>query len=187
MLKQRGSALITLVVIGLIIGAIAMTLLSYANKAVEYEQNINKFDKASQNTLSNYTLKITEMFAVPAAYVEDLKSVVKETFQGRYGADGSQATMQWIKEQNLQFDASLYKELQVTIASGRDEFKMSQDRKLEICTQYDILTNRPVSKFILGVIGYPSIEVKDKCRIVLDQGTIDTFKSGIAKPITPRG
>lgn len=187
MKKQNGSALITLVVIGLIFGAIGLTLLSYANKAVEYEQNINKFDRSSQNTLSNYTLKITEMFEVPGAYVEDLKSIVKETFQGRYGADGSQATMQWIKEQNLQFDSSLYKELQVTIAAGRDEFKMSQDRKLEICTQYDILTQKPVSKFVLSIVGYPSLGVQDKCRIVLDQGTIDTFKSGIAQPIKPRG
>ncbi len=127
------------------------------------------------------------MFEVPAAYVADLKSVVNATFQGRYGADGSQATMQWIKEQNLQFDSSLYKELQVTIASGRDEFKASQDRKLEICTQYDILTAKPVSKFILSIVGYPSLDVQDKCRIVLDQGTIDTFKTGIAKPIKPRG
>lgn len=186
-LKQRGSALVAFGAVALIVGAVGLTLLSYANKAVDYEQNINKFDRASQNTLSNYTLKITEMFEVPAAYAEDLKNHVKETFSGRYGEDGSKAAMQWIQERNLPFDSSLYKELQTTIAAGRDEFKVSQDRKLEICTQYDILTHRPVSKLILSVVGYPSLDIQDKCRIVLDQKTIDTFKTGIATPIKPRG
>jgi hypothetical protein len=80
----------------------------------------------------------------------------------------------------------MYKELQIVINSGRDEFKMSQDRKLEICTQYDILTNKPISKFILSIVGYPSLDIQTKCRIVLDNQTIKTFETGIAEPMKLR-
>lgn len=183
MKNQKGGALITLVVLVVLVASIVLTLLSYANRAVEYEQNINKFDRASMNTLSNYTLKIKEMAQVPDMYVEDLKEIVKATFEGRYGDDGSKATFQWIQEQNLAFDSSMFVNLQNEMRAGRDEFKLSQDRKLEICTNYDILTNKPISKFILSVVGYPSNDIEDKCRIVLDQTTIDTFKTGIAAPI----
>lgn len=187
MKQQRGSAaLIVLIVLIVLFGGVIGVLLSYSNKAVDYEQNINKFDKSSQNTLSNYTLKVQEMFQVPDIYNDTLKGLIKDTFQGRYGADGSKATMQWIQENNIQYDASLLKELQNVMKSGRDEFKLSQDRKLEICTQYDILTHRPVSKFILGIVGYPSLDVQDKCRIVLDKQTIKTFETGIAEPVQLR-
>lgn len=186
MLKQKGSGLVVLAVVIAVVVLVGMTLLSYANKAVDYEQNINKFDRTSQNTLSNYTLKINEMVQVPEMYAADLKEFIKATFEGRYGADGSQASMQWIQEKNIPIDSSMHKELQIVINSGRDEFKMSQDRKLEICTQYDILTNKPVSKFILSIVGYPSLDVQTKCRIVLDNQTIKTFETGIAEPMKLR-
>lgn len=180
------AALIVLVVILLVAVAGGMTLLSYANTATDYEQDINKFDRASQNTLSNYTLKIQEMFQVPEEYKNALKEQIEATFKGRYGSEGSQATMQWIQERNLQFDSSMYKDLQRAMSAGRDEFKLSQDKKLEICTQYDKLTNRPVSKLILGILGYPSKGIDIKCRIVLDSKTIQTFETGIAEPIKLR-
>lgn len=183
MKNQTGGILISLGVIVAIIVVVVGILLSYANKAVDYEQNINKFDRASMNTLSSYTLKVKEMAQVPDMYAEQLKSIIQATFEGRYGENGSQATFQWIQEQNLQFDPSMFIQLQTVMNSGRDEFKLSQDRKLEICTNYDILTNRPVSKFILSILGYPSEGIDTKCRIVLDQNTIDTFKSGVAEPI----
>jgi hypothetical protein len=123
------------------------------------------------------------MFQVPENYKEALKEQINATFQGRYGADGSQATMQFIQENNLPFDSSMYKDLQRTMSAGRDEFKLSQDKKLEICTQYGKLTNRPLSKFILGLMGYPDAGIDKKCTIVLDAKTKETFETFIAEPI----
>lgn len=184
MMKQKGGALITLAVIGAIIAVVVMTLLSYANNAVTFEENINKFDRASAVTLSNYTLKIKEAAQIPDKYVDALRSMIKDTFSGRYGADGSQATMQWIQERNLPVDSSMFANLQTIIVSGRDEFKLSQDRKLEICTTYGIYTKKPINKFILSFMGYPNTDVADKCEVILDQTTIDTFKTKVAAPIT---
>ena len=183
MVKVKGSVLVTLLVVVGVIGGIVAFFLSYANTAVEYEQHINRFDRASQTSLPTHTLKLSELVQVPQMYAEDFKEMIKATFEGRYGADGSKATMQWIQEQNLPFDSSMYRELQIVITAGRDEFKLSQDRKIEICTQYDILTNKPISKMILSVMGYPSLDIQTKCRVVLDTQTIKTFETGIAEPI----
>lgn len=187
MKREKGSALVVLIGLLVLIAGVVMMFISYANKAVFFETDIDKFDKTSQNTLSNYTLKVSEMFQVPEAYKDDLKNVIKATFEGRYGADGSKATMQWIQEQNLQFDSSLYKDLMVVMNSGRDEFKLSQDRKLEICADYTKFHATPVNKTILDVIGYPTSGVVDiKCRVVLDNQTKQTFETGIAEPLKLR-
>lgn len=178
--------LITVGVLAFIAVLLVGTFLSYANKAVDFEANIDKFDRSSQNTLSAYTLRLQEMVQVPSMYLEDFKQVIEATFQGRYGENGSQATFQWIQENNLQFDSSMYSNLQVTITSGRNEFKLSQDRKLEICTDYQKITNRPVSGFFLGVMGYPKVDLSTKCRIVLDTNTLNTFETGVGESLKLR-
>lgn len=187
MKNQTGGAVMALIIILVLIATVVGVLFSYANRATDFEVDIKRFDLSSQNTLSSYTLKIKEMAQVPGMYLEDLQKIVRETFEGRYGEDGSQATFQWIQEKNLDFDSSMYRELQLTMRSGRDEFKLSQDRKLEICADYERLYTRPLSGFILRIIGYPDSGIDKMCRVVLDKQTIDTFETGVATEIKLRG
>lgn len=187
MKKVMGSATgVLLGVLGVILvvgGVLFGTYVSAHNTGVRYEAQIDKFHKASQNTLSNYTLKVQEMVQVPAMYKDDLKSVIEATFQGRYGKDGSKAVMQWIQEQNLQFDSKLYLNLQAVMESGRDEFKLSQDRKLEICTQYEQELGYFWKGMWLGIAGYPKKDLDTICKVVLDKQTNATFESGEATVI----
>jgi hypothetical protein len=80
----------------------------------------------------------------------------------------------------------MYSNLQVTITAGRNEFKLSQDRKLEICTDYQKIINRPVSGFFLGVMGYPKADLSKQCRIVLDTNTLNTFEIGVGESLKLR-
>lgn len=169
--------------VGLACATLGGVFISYANKAVGMEETINRFHQGSQNTLSSYTLKIKEAARVPDMYVDSLKEVIEATFQGRYGDNGSQATFQWIQEQNLQVDSSLFSNLQVIISSGRDEFKLSQDRKIDACTTYQRLLRQPVSGFIMSTLSYPKIDL-GVCKIVLDESTNQVFSSGVAEPIS---
>ncbi len=190
MKKQNGSVVWILAgVLGvvLLIGASLFGMyISAYNSGVRYEAQIEKFHKSSQNTLSNYTLKVKEMAQVPDMYVSDLTKVVEATFQGRYGQDGSKAVMQWIQEQNLQFDSKLYLNLQAVIESGRDEFKLSQDRKLEICTQYEQELGYFWRGMWMGVAGYPKKDLDVICKVILDAQTNDTFEKGEATVIKIR-
>lgn len=190
MRKQKGNA--TTVALGLfgavlVVGAVLFgTYISAYNSGVRYEAQIEKFHKASQNTLSNYTLKVQEMAQVPDMYKNDLKEVIDATFQGRYGKDGSKAVMQWIQEQNLQFDSKLYLNLQAVMESGRDEFKLSQDRKLEICTQYEQELGYFWKGMWMGFAGYPKKDLSTICKVVLDKQTNTTFDTGEATVIKIR-
>lgn len=153
------------------------------NKAVNYESTLEKYNKSSMNTLSSYTLKLKEAANVPDKYTAQLKEVIRDTFSGRYGENGSQATMQWIKEQNIPIDSSMYVKLQTIIDSGRNEFKMSQDAKLEVCANYETFRNNFYSGFMVSFAGFPKKDINELCKIVIDQTTTDKFSTGIDSEI----
>ncbi|WNL62961.1 hypothetical protein [Citrobacter phage Ci1] len=158
--------------------AVGGTLISYNNTAVRFENNIGKFDKESQNTLSNYTMKLKEKAQVPDMYVQDLGTIVDKTFKGRYGEDGSKAMFQFLKETMPNFDSSLYKELQITMEAGRNEFKLSQSRKLDICTQYQTMTGTFPANIIFGIVNKGYQNVEKQCTILVDESTSVKFASG---------
>lgn len=176
---------ITLVVLGIVFAlvlAVAGTLftsyISAVNDGARMENNVVMLNEDSENKLSNYTLKIQEKVQIPQMYVKDLKEVVRATFEGRYGADGSKALMQWIQEQNIQFDSTLYKDLQVTIDAGRDEFRISQTLKLQACRDYRTQLDTFWKGLWLGIAGYPKKDLTDVCKVVSDTHTADVFKTG---------
>ncbi|ASZ77744.1 hypothetical protein [Salmonella phage SP1] len=178
-------------IVGLAILAFAVigigSVVSYFNDFNRIEQQVKKFNKDSENHLSNYTLKVQETAQIPDMYKNSLKEVIKDTFQGRYGADGSKAVMQWIQEQNIQFDSSLYKEIQVVISSGRDEFRISQTKKLDACAIYETKLGQFPGSLIAGIFGYPRIDLDKTCQVVSDTRTQAAFDSGVQTPINFKG
>lgn len=180
-------------VIVFVLGLVVVTVVGFvgmyvstSNTNTQMESNIEKFHKASQNTLSNYTLKIRDMAQIPDMYTADLKKVIDATFQGRYGKDGSKAVTQFMTENNLQFDSSMYKSLQVAMEAGRNEFKLSQDKKLDVCTGYENQLNYVMSGFMSRVAGFPKKDIDSLCKIVLDKETNEAFETGEAKTIKLR-
>ncbi|WBF79544.1 hypothetical protein BNCALIDO_00155 [Aeromonas phage vB_AdhM_TS9] len=161
------------------IGGVFASYVSAVNTGAMFEANIEKFDKSSQNTLSNYTLKLKEAAKVPDKYVDSLKDIIKQTFEGRYGENGSQATFQWIQENNIPVDPSVYTKLQQIIDSGREEFKLSQDRKLDSCAQYEFTRNTFWKGMWLTVAGYPKKNIDTLCRIIVDSTTQAKFETGV--------
>lgn len=191
MKKQNGkisAALATVIVfLGVMTCAIAIVIGSYVsavNKSASYSANIERFHEQSKNVLSEYTLKIREMAQVPDMYTEALQKHVESTFTGRYGANGSQAMMQWITENNTEFDSSMYRTLQATMESGRNAFGLAQTRKLDICANYKKEFNYFWSGFWLKMTG--SIYPSDTCSIIIDSETASQFQTGIAEVINLR-
>lgn len=174
------------IISGALVTSIILMVLGMANKSTSYEVQIEKFDLSTQNILSSYTMKIQEVTQVPEMYKEDLKEIVQNTFQGRYGEDGSEATFQFIREMNPDFDSSLYRDVMVLISSGRDEFKLGQDRKLEICADYKYYYSKPLNRFILSFIGYPSDGIASLCRIITDERTNSVFSKGVQEKFNLR-
>ncbi len=171
--------LIGIALLGLITIATSMmyvfSVRSSANKmekgvVFQYEQNKNNYDKMWK------TFK--ETAGVTAMYTEDLEKVYKSAISGRYGADGSKAVFQMIKEQNPNFDQSMYKRLQEVIEAGRADFEENQKLLLDKKKQYMIFLDEIPEGTIANMFGFPKVDL-DKFGIVTSgrtEGAFDTKK-----------
>lgn len=175
-------SIILVAVIAVGLGFLA-SMWSYSNQATKAEVNIGRFDSDRQNVLSAYTLKIKEMAQVPDKYKADLQDVIKATFEGRYGADGSKAVFQFIQEKNLNLDSKLYQNLQVAMEAGRNNFQLAQTKVIDACANYEGLRNYVVSGFFVELAGFPKKNIGKLCQTVVDVQTKQTFESGVAEAI----
>lgn len=131
------------------------------NYGAEIESSLKASKDNSKNILTQYGKKVVEVAQVPDMYKNDLIELTKTAISGRYGKDGSKAMFQFIKEQNPTLDSSLYKEIQVVIVSGRNEFQNSQTRILDIRRSYEMNLNSFPRGFFLKIAGYPKVNLSD--------------------------
>lgn len=170
-------AIITLIVIGLIAGMAIMTYISNANLGNRLEIAIKAKYADNENIYANGTQKVMEIAQVPGMYAADLQKVVTAAIQGRYGPNGSQATVQWIKEAGVGLDASMYTKIQQVIESFRNEFQQSQTALLDKCRNYETLRGNVWSGFWLNIAGYPKKDIDKMCTIVTTDKARQTFET----------
>jgi hypothetical protein len=181
---QKGAigtaGLITLGVVGLIV-LIAMTLvgsfISAANRANEMENGVKAAWTDNKNVLAQYVQKIQETAQIPSMQAEDLGKVFAQANAGRYGANGSQAVMQWIKEQNPNLDTSVYPKLMQLIDAGRSEFKLAQTTLIDKKRTYETALGYVWSGTLMHMAGYPKVNL-DTYNIVINDYTDNAFKTG---------
>ena len=175
-----GLALISLVV--LICAGSYISAYNYGNRA---EVNIEAAWTNNQNVLGQYTLKVQELAQVPEMYKNDLKEVVASALSARYGANGSQAVMQWIKEAKIPFDSKLYIKMAQVIESGRNEFAREQTRLIDEKRAYQTQLGYFWSGMWLRIAGYPKIDL-NKYKPVVAGDTAQAFEKGVQTPIKLR-
>ena len=140
----------------------------YANMGATMEQNIKMTYDDNKVVLNSYTAKVSEAAQVPDMYRDDLMKVIDSTFKGRYGENGSQAVFQFINENNMNLEPQLYIKIQQIIEAGREDFKVSQKRLVDVTNNYELTLVKPYSGFWLRLVGYPKINIKDYAIIVTD-------------------
>jgi len=158
--------LITFLVIGMFVEA--------NNYGVKAEQSIIAAYDDNRNILSTYGKKVAETAQVPAMYRDDLTKVVSASMEGRYGADGSKAAFQWLKEMNIPFDSSLYKQIQQIIESGRNDFQVGQTKLIDQKRAYQTELGKFPRSMFMSILGFPKIDLK-KYDIVSDNRTEAAF------------
>jgi hypothetical protein len=167
------------------VGLIIAMVIGINNQAVQQEAAIKAQWTQNQNNLSAYSNKIAEAAQIPAMYRDDFVKVVNASMQGRYGDKGSQAVFQWLKEQNLNFDASVYKKLQRMIESGRKDFENEQKKLIDLKRQYEVSLQTVPRGWILSMLGFPKVDLKS-FNIVTSDYSNESFKTGVDKGIKLR-
>lgn len=162
-------------------GALFLGYQSMHDTAMNFENDIKRLNSESENTLSATTIKLQNAVGLNAQYTNALKEVVTAAVSGRYGKDGSKATMQWIQEQNPTVDSKLFLKVQNIIDGGGTEFKISQDRKIAVCTDYEKTRDYLVRGTLLKMAGFPKKDVEKMCQVVSDDATADAFATGRRK------
>lgn len=184
--KSAAVLLITIgvmVLIGALIGGIGM--MSYVS-AYNYGNTMDKqlvaIKDNNKNIYANGTQKILEMVQVPTMYKDDLKEVITADIQGRYGKNGSQASMQWLKEHEVKLDPTLYIKIQQTVEGFRNEFQNNQTRMIDVKRSYSTAQGYLWQGFWLRLAGYPKVNMNDYNAITTD-ATESVFKTG--KEVAP--
>ena len=161
------------------VGIVALVVLLFAvgcsyvvgtnNSCVSFEQRIQAQYTKNQNVYDSFWKTVKEVAQVPDKYAADTKSIYEAALKGRYGADGSKAVFQFLKEQNPTLDASLYKTIQDAMQSGRRDFKNNQTVLIDIKQEYQIYIGSFPRSFVAKALGYPTINLKDFDIVTSDQ------------------
>lgn len=165
------------VVMAVVAVGVVGSYVSYANYGNRTEVAIKAKYADNENVYANGTQKVMEIAQVPAMYVADLKVIVTAAIQGRYGENGSQATFQWLKEQNPGLDPSMYIKIQQVIESFRNEFKNAQTVLLDQCRSYETTRGNVWSGLWLRITGYPKMDINKMCTIVTTDTARQTFET----------
>jgi hypothetical protein len=175
--------------IGIVVIVVAaLLLMSYvtnANYGNRAEQEIQAVYQNRSNVLTQYTLKIQEAVQVPEMYKSDFKEVLETAMRGRYGADGSRAAVQWIKENNLQFDSTSYNRMQTLIEAGRNEYQREETRLIDVVRVYKTNLGYVWAGFWLRTAGYPRIDL-DKYKPIISTEVQEATRTGVQSAIKLR-
>lgn len=180
-----------IVAIGVVVGLVVLLfvgigiVVSTNNTCVVHEAGIKAQYDQNKNNYDNYFKKLMEAAQVTDAYRDDMQKLYDGVMAGRYGANGSQAMMQWIKEHNPNVDAALYRQLQQIIEAGRNGFEADQKQLIDKKRSYEIYTASFPRNLAVSVLGFPKIDLA-KYGIVTSERTEQDFERKKSEPFKIR-
>lgn len=161
-----------------------ISYVKYYNLGNELETNIKTLHTNLKNISGTCENKILDMAQVPAMYRDDLGAIIKSEMEGRYSGNRGEV-VSMIKERALNYDSSLYTNIQNEITACANSFKSAQTHFIDNKGVYvKELGNFWSGKF-LSMAGYPKINL-DEYNIVVAQETDKIFKEGKRGPLQLR-
>ncbi len=167
--------IVAIVAVGVFGASFAGCAFDFRSDCIKAEAGIKAQYSENQNNYDNMWKSFREMAQVNNNYADDLKKVFDSAIQSRYGANGSQAAMQWIKEHNPSLDSSTYVKLQAAIEAGRNRFEAEQKQLIDRKREYEVLLGSTAAIFVNPFFGFPRIDLT-KYDIVTSDRTTKAFE-----------
>jgi hypothetical protein len=167
----------TVISLGTLVAVGFGSYVSAANYGNKVETQLQGIVENNQNIYAQGTQRVLEIAQVPAMYKDDLKELVKADIEGRYGQGGSKATMQWIKERNLNLPETMYTKIQQEVAGFRMDFQNNQTKLVDVKASYKTQLGSVWSGMWLSFAGYPKIDL-DKYKPIITARTEQVFQAG---------
>ena len=124
--------------------------ISYSNKEIRLKNLVTAQVETRDANYDKTWKVISQQVQLTEKYADDFKEVYKGMLQGRYGENGSQAMWQWIKEQNPQLDASMYRNVQNTIEAQREQFFVEQKKLISMDREHKNLRETFPGSWFVG-------------------------------------
>jgi hypothetical protein len=145
------------------VGALALGVLlffmaiGWYNDAIAKQEGVKAQYRDNGNVHDAFWKTVQENAQVPAQYKEDMKDLLATETTAKYGENGSQATVQWFRDRNIQLSDQLYVKLMNIIESGRNDFKRGQTLLLDKQRAFSVYTKTFWGKLLGDAWGVPAV------------------------------
>lgn len=177
------------IVAAMLVGSILVSItayvmfdVSYSDKAVTYEENIRKLDMSSESLLSNGTMTILDKASIQRSYANDFKESLRISIASR-SANEQGLAMKWVQENNPKLGSEMYRDISSYIEGMRRDFHLSRDRLMDQCSAYKIARRKAWSGFWMSEFPTEEFERENRCKVITDQQTSESFSTGVQKAI----
>lgn len=165
--------------IGAVLLVIAIALIGANNTANGYEQSIIAANDQSKNVLGQLAPKLREAIGVTHIQTKALVDVVTKANESRYGKQGSAATMQWIQEQNPNFDQSNFTRIASMIEAARNDFADKQKDKIDRIRAYRTALGNFPGGMLMRFLGWGQKSFFDEYgKVIASSHAQDSFATG---------
>ena len=169
------AALLSLGIAILFGASIIFGYIGFGNEANRFENGIIAAYSNNQNVYDNGWKTVMEKAQVPDRYAKQLKELYTDTMKGRYGPNGSQALLQFIKEENPKLDPSIYVQIQQSVEIFHNQFSQAQTELVSRKQEYqNLYTGTMHGRFYNLIARYPHIDLS-KYDIVTSEKTQQDF------------
>lgn len=197
MINIKGFSVVALTVVLATLGVIGSYFVGYLgfrNTAQSFEVDIPAQYTETQNVYDNGWKKVVEIAQVPELQAKQVKDVYAGVMTGRYGADGSKALIQLIREDNPKLGEAVYTKVQQTVEAFHDSFQASQTNLIGRKQEYAKFITATTAGIFYNWLGkYPHIKIgvqvgtQDDYQIVTSDKTQTDFQNHKSEPLNLLG
>lgn len=166
--------LISLATILTIVITLVIMGVSTSNKEILLRTRISSQEKVREAYFDKMWKILKQKAGVTTQYKDSFKEIYVGVMEGRY-SHGAGQMMNWIKEANPNFDASLYKDLMTSIEAQRTGFFMEQKVLIDLNNEHNLLLKQFPGSMFVG--DRPEINIKvissTKSKKVIETGVED--------------